>query len=189
MRRVGIAVGVPGGHHAFVGGAVEVASGGFHTCALNADQTVECWGLDDYGQLGIGEHGNGPCLGGRACQSEPYSLYLQGAAHLAAGIDHTCALLSNGNAVCWGSNDLGQLGVGGSTNGPCPGNVACADAPMPLTTLKNVTQIAAGHSAHTCVLLADKTVKCWGTDEVGELGDGNFGLGDYSSIPVAVIGP
>jgi alpha-tubulin suppressor-like RCC1 family protein len=80
---------------------------------------------------------------------------------IALGSSHTCALASDGTVKCWGSNFSGQIGDGTMT--------PAYYSPIALAGLTNVTQIALG-GGHTCVLLSDSTVKCWGGNPTGELG-------------------
>jgi alpha-tubulin suppressor-like RCC1 family protein len=89
---------------------------------------------------------------------------------------HACALLLNGGARCWGANGNGQLGDGTTTDRHTP--VAVQGLPL------NIAQIAAG-GTHTCALLTDGSVWCWGSGGKGQLGDGST---SGSSTPVAVTG-
>ncbi len=90
----------------------------------------------------------------------------------AAGAAHTCALDDAGNVYCWGSSNNGQLGLG-PDSGP-------RDAPVPVPGLSGVKALAAGR-AHTCaVAQQDGSVRCWGANNVGQLGLDVFG----SDMPV-----
>ena len=82
---------------------------------------------------------------------------------VAAGRSHTCAVRANGTVACWGSNGAGQLGDGTTTNRLSPVPVAGLTDP--------VVAIAAGE-AHTCVVVATGTARCWGDNSSGQLGDG-----------------
>jgi alpha-tubulin suppressor-like RCC1 family protein len=92
---------------------------------------------------------------------------------LAAGADHTCALLPGGSVDCWGSNVEGQVGVG-SLTGPrrCNGS-PCAAVPLPVRGLTAAATAIAAGDAHTCALLAGGAVACWGSNADGQLGDGD----------------
>jgi alpha-tubulin suppressor-like RCC1 family protein len=81
---------------------------------------------------------------------------------IAAGGQHTCALLSDGTVRCWGMNHLAQLGDGTKT---------ASSIPVPVVGVTTATAIAAGQT-HTCALLADRTIRCWGSNYYGQLGDG-----------------
>lgn len=102
-----------------------------------------------------------------------------GASHahavVAAG-DHTCALTDVGGVKCWGYNGYGQLGDGTDIDRSTPTDVVGLSS--------GVTQIAAGFS-HTCALTTAGTVKCWGYNVGGPLGDGSE---EHSSVPVDVLG-
>ncbi len=150
--------------------AVEVATGGYHTCARFSDGSVKCWGANWYGQLGDGTNTD---------RTTPVSLSLTGASALAAGEYHTCAIVTGGVVECWGLNDYGQLGNNSKVSSTTPVVVGLG------TT---ATAIAAGDE-FTCALLTDKSVKCWGQNSYGQLGNGvdiTDGLNHDSQIPVAV---
>src|SRR5690606_19420763 len=89
-------------------------------------------------------------------------------AQVAAGGSHTCALLTDGNVRCWGAGASGRLGYGntssvGDMNTPASaGNVDVGGT---------VTQIATGFT-HTCAVLTNGNVRCWGSGENGRLGYG-----------------
>ena len=95
---------------------------------------------------------------------------------VASGGTHNCALVHNGGARCWGDNDKGQLGDGTTTNRSTPVTVTG----LPL----NLAQIAAADD-HTCAVLVNTTVQCWGLNSKGQLGDGTT---NDSSTPVKVPG-
>ncbi len=102
---------VMNGHHPLTG-VVTMTIGGWQVCALRTTHTVWCWGGDYAGQLGDGTYGDG--YGNRL---EPVEVRtrtgpLTGVKAIAAGDAHTCALLTDGTARCWGFDGLGQLGDG-----------------------------------------------------------------------------
>lgn len=133
----------------------KVAAGGYHTCALTKAGAVNCWGLNDRGQLGDG-------TGADRRLAVNVSGLSSGVVDIAAGAEHTCALTRAGGVKCWGSNTSGQAGPTGG--GGRPQDV------QGLTS--GVAAIAAG-GFHTCALTTGGAVKCWGNNEYGQLGDGS----------------
>src|SRR5208282_693602 len=160
----------PSGDTIELQGAAQVASEStaLHTCALLSNGTVECWGYNSNGQLGNGTTTN-------SSTAVAVSGLSGAATAIAAGQDHTCALLSNGTVECWGYNSNGQLGNGTTTN---------SSTPVAVSGLSGATAIAAGE-LHTCVLLSGGTVECWGYNSNGQLGNGTT---TDSSTPVTVSG-
>lgn len=155
-----------------------IAAGSDHTCVLISGGSVDCWGLNEYGQLGDGTS-SGPehCTSFTyACSTKPVMVTgIADATAIAAGVSHTCALLADGSVDCWGSNDYGQLG-----NGTTESSLT----PVGVTGITDATAITAGAS-YTCALLIDGSIKCWGSNADGDLGDGSTG---ESSTPVPVTG-
>ncbi len=149
--------------------AAAVAAGESHTCALTTGGGVRCWGDNGYGQLGDGT------MTDRTTPVKVPGL-ISGTAAVAAGAYHTCALSANSGVKCWGANEYGQLGDGTTTQRSTPVNV---DG---LTS--GVLAIAAG-DYHTCALTASGGVKCWGSNDHGQLGDGTT---TDRSTPVDVPG-
>lgn len=132
----------------FTVGADAVVAGGAHSCALREDGTVICWGSNRSGQLGNGE------TGGRSLV--PVKVRgLTDAVSLSVGAgDHTCAIKKDKTAVCWGSNDAGELGS--ATTGPME------HGPVAVPKMKNVVSIAAHTGGHTCAIHDGGEVTCWG---------------------------
>jgi alpha-tubulin suppressor-like RCC1 family protein len=93
-----------------------------------------------------------------------------------AGGGHTCALTDDGAVWCWGDNQFGQVGDGTTTDSRVPAEVIGSDA--------SVTSVSAGAN-HTCAVLANGVVKCWGENSTGQLGDGTTA---NSPTPVTVQG-
>jgi alpha-tubulin suppressor-like RCC1 family protein len=176
-------------------GVKAIAVGDGPTCALMSASGVDCWGLNDFGQLGDGSF-SGPetCTAiSRPCSRTPAvvkgvggSGTLSGVAAIAAEGEYTCALMSDGEADCWGYNDAGQLGDGSTANSSTPAEVKDVGGSGPLSGVK---AIAAGHYGddpeHTCAVMSGGGVDCWGGNDAGQLGDGNT---TESSTPVEVKG-
>src|SRR2546427_523474 len=146
-----------------------VAGGGFHACMRLPDGTVQCWGRNNFGQLGNGD-------GNLADSSVPVAVRgLTTATRVVTGDSHTCALLGDGAAQCRGRNDDGDLGDGTFT---------ASSTPVPVGGLTGAAAVAGGFY-HTCALLGDGTVQCWGRNAEGQLGDGSS-IG--TRAPTRVIG-
>jgi alpha-tubulin suppressor-like RCC1 family protein len=141
----------------FPGGAVSVAAGWGHTCALTAAGMVKCWGNHEYGQLGTGQAGEY-----RLVPVDVAGLS-GGALEITADGGSACARLSGGEVKCWGNNKYGQLGIGGTAE--------YAASPIPVGVPQGVTRIAAGWN-HSCALTGAGELHCWGWNYFGQLGDG-----------------
>lgn len=131
---------------AIVGLSAKAIKSGFnHVCAIASDNTVKCWGDNQYGQLG-----NNSTID----SSLPVSASgLSGVIALTAGAYHSCAATSSAIS-CWGKNNAGQLGSSATVN---------LNVPTPTTTPRaNVSQLVAGLS-HTCAL-SGAIIECWGSN-------------------------
>ena len=166
------------------GKVVAVALGAAHTCALTEDGGVQCWGFNEFGELGNGT------TSGREPNPAPVDVVglESGVASIAAG-GATCALTTEGGVKCWGSNKHGQLGA--VTAETCTATfpagelVPCSTVPIDVTGLTSgVAAIAAG-ARHTCAVTTAGGLKCWGGNQFGQLGDGTT---TNSPVPVDVVG-
>lgn len=137
----------------------QVATGAFHTVAVTRDGTVWTWGANGRGQLGTG-----------STQASTVPVQVPGLVDVvavAAGENHTLALRGDGTVLSWGQNLFGQLGdgtVGGDRT-----------APAAVTGLPEVTAVAA-HGHHSLAVAANGTVRGWGNNGDGQVGDGSFDL-------------
>ncbi|XXX76407.1 hypothetical protein WMF30_53040 [Sorangium sp. So ce134] len=176
--------------YSHVGQGATVASadaGAHHTCAVLNGGELRCWGSNANGQLGLGDLNNRgdseaevllmtsiPLGGGRTAKS------------VAAGSHHTCVQLDDDRVKCWGRNDAGQLGLGDLTPRGGTGTTKPAlIATVPLDNLDDKAKAIVAGGYHTCAILVDDTVKCWGNNELGQLGQGhtsNLG-GTLSTTP------
>ncbi|MDQ4049417.1 MAG: hypothetical protein M3131_08575 [Actinomycetota bacterium] len=169
--------------------AVAVSAGGSHTCALlDGRGDMRCWGYGFYGALGYGgnpNHQNGelhpPDIGDNEFPGDqPAVSFGSGrtAVAISAGGYHTCALLDGGEVRCWGYAGNGQLGYGKPPDAENPPNLADPEAvgAVDLGPGRTAVAISAGE-VHTCALLDDGSVRCWGFG-----GNGRLGLGNTASI-------
>ena len=173
------------GQPAIASGAIQVVAGYSHSCALMNDGTVRCWGANDRGQLGYGNTEN---IGDNESVGVESVVIGRPAVQLAAGGEHTCALLDTGNVRCWGYGQLGQLGYGSASNlGDAPDTLPFANGDVPIGEV--VVQISAGQQ-HTCALTAIGTAYCWGSGANGRLGYGDTAnVGRSPSTTPELTGP
>ncbi len=155
--------------------AIQISLGGYHSCALLRDGTAKCWGRNGNGQLGAST--TQTCgTANIPCSSTPVAVDgLTNAVQIALGFHHSCAVLRDGTAKCWGWNAYGQLGNGSTTD---------RYTPVAVSGLTNAVQISLGDN-HSCAVLSDGTAKCWGRNASGRLGDGHT---TDRSTPVFVDG-
>ena len=134
----------------------QVAMGHAHTCAVDGDGVLACWGDNTFGQLGDGSQWD------RILPGE----VRRGVKAVAAGYVHTCALLQDHSVVCWGFNGSGQLGDGSREDRFRP-------VAVNLGRGASVLGVTVGFS-HSCALLDNYSVHCWGGNDFGQLGDGSM---------------
>jgi len=155
---------------------MELALGLAHTCARFNDGRVKCWGYNAHGELGLGDVTSRgttlPTLG----MALPFVDLGTGkrAVRITAGSFHTCAILDDGGAKCWGYNGYGQLGYEhvraiGASPSQMGGYLANVDLGVGSSQIATIT---AG-DWHTCASLRDGRVKCWGSANAGRLGTGD----------------
>ncbi|MFM8529701.1 MAG: RCC1 domain-containing protein, partial [Ilumatobacteraceae bacterium] len=139
---------------------VAISAGGQQTCAILVDGSLQCWGSNACGQLGVGDYSD---------RSTPTNVSLGAglsAVAVSVGQWHTCVLLDNGTVKCWGLNIYGQLGDGGTTSSNVPGSA------LSLGVGSTPRSISSGLS-HSCVLFSNGTLRCWGSNNQGQLGQGD----------------
>jgi len=143
---------------------VHLALGSRHGCATDAGGAVWCWGDNDHDQVGVP---GAPIVQLLAAQVQRDGAPLADGARVAAGQTHSCALLRDGSVWCWGENNQGQLGAD-------PIGVPASVAPIQIAIEGGVDVSSGPESHHTCALLADGALVCWGANGDGELGDGTM---------------
>ncbi|MFH1434314.1 MAG: hypothetical protein ABIJ56_01235 [Pseudomonadota bacterium] len=145
-----------------------------HTCALVDGGGVKCWGWNHVGQLGDTTTSD---------KHTPVDVAGLGsaAAAVSCGMHHNCALLDTGAIQCWGWNSQGQLGDGTTTNRTVAVSVTGLGS--------EAAQVSCSHYQHTCAVLTGGAAKCWGWNNLGQLGDGTSGSRrtpvDVVSLPAA----
>ena len=144
----------------------QIVSGENHTCTIAYDNQVYCWGANGSGQLGVGDTSprNSPTKinNGSIPPNETIT-------SLSVGPAITCAITSalSNNAYCWGYNNFGQLGNGGTYNQPSPVRVGGS------LLNKRVIAISAGNY-RACAIISTNETYCWGKNDLGQLGIGSF---------------
>ena len=147
-------------------GIVQIAAGKYHTCARISNGSISCWGHNGYYELGTGN--NAPHLLPVLVRNGNNSGVLTGTVNIAISQYHSCAVHSDGSARCWGLNQFGILGDGTQKPRALPVRIRAVTG---TGFLVNVSQVSAAPQ-HTCALLKNKTLDCWGFNGVAELGDG-----------------
>ena len=136
-----------------------LSAGGRHTCVILDNGSVSCWGLGVNGQLG----------GATSDRTTPTLTSSLGpgrtAVALSSGTHHTCAILDNGSVSCWGDGYYGQLGNGGTSDKYTPTLTSS------LGTGRTAVALSSG-GYHTCAILDNGDVSCWGWGYYGQLGNG-----------------
>lgn len=147
----------------------QLSVGEAHACAVSDRGAALCWGWNAEGQLGDGTTTN---------RYSPVTVtgLGSGVLQVSAGREHSCALLDTGAVVCWGRNFLGQLGDGSQTN---------RLTPVAVSGLSSGVVEVAVNGQHSCARMGDGTLRCWGANGYGQLGNGNL---DNQYQPVAVTG-
>ena len=139
--------------------AVSVSASTRSFCAILDNGALKCWGLNNYGQLGIGNTNN---------QNSPQTVTFatgRTAVNISMGQDHACAILDNGSINCWGDHNNGQLGIGSGSSTSSPTYVDLGSG--------NTAASLSSGSYHTCAVLDDASVVCWGRNDAGKLGIGS----------------
>jgi alpha-tubulin suppressor-like RCC1 family protein len=137
-------------------GVTAISATGGHTCAVTSAGAVECWGSNEYGQVGDGTTKE-------KLSPVPVTGLGSGVTAVSVGRNYTCALTSAGAVECWGENTHGQIGDGTTTK---------KTAPVPVSGLGSGISAITADGFHTCALTSAGAAECWGQNEVGQLGDG-----------------
>jgi len=151
-----------------------VSIGDNHACALLENGSVMCWGYGGTGALGFGEWWEQDSNGNMAGGPHPVPEFVRlpedrMAVSVVVEGQNSCAILDTGELVCWGYNWWGQIGDG-TQGSHGSGN---AFLPRYVSLQQNVVEVATS-GRFTCAILDDASVKCWGNNEYGTLGDGTL---------------
>lgn len=140
-------------------GVAAIAVGGNHTCALSVSGAVKCWGSNRYGQLGNG------LTSGLFPNPTPIDVsgLSSGVTAIIAGGVHTCVISADGAAKCWGWNRYGQVGAGQACGSICT-------VPTQVVGLTSGVLALDAGDLHTCAIIDGDSLKCWGDDELGQVG-------------------
>lgn len=154
-----------------LGSGVEaIAAGGTFSCAVLSGGEVRCWGSNAYGQLGDG-----------VIASSDVPVTVSGvsssATSIATGYGFACAGATSGGVQCWGRGDQGQLGDGNGTD---------SSSPVAVSGLTAGIRSLSANGFHACAATTAGALRCWGSNDLGQLGDGS--TGGTSNVPVAVVG-
>ena len=144
-----------------------------HACAIKADGTLWCWGLNDYGAIGDGTT--------TTPRSTPVQVTALGntVVQVATAYESTCARKADGSLWCWGRNLYGQAGDGTTTP---------KSTPIPVTSLGNSVAEVAVSDWVTCARKTDGTLWCFGYNSGGEVGDGTTDSPKLAPTQVNALG-
>jgi len=154
--------------------ATMIATGASHTCVRLDNGGLECWGPNTSAQLGLGIAASiNPAIGDNEAPATSGVTQLTGVTSVFTGNSNcTCAKLLTGSLRCWGLNTKAELGYNNTANKG--GDSASIPTLLPDVSFGSgitATSVALG-TAHTCALLSNGQVKCWGRNNLGQLGDG-----------------
>ncbi|MBI5611288.1 MAG: hypothetical protein HY902_20610 [Deltaproteobacteria bacterium] len=149
-----------------IANAVQVSAGEGHACAVLKGGSLWCWGSHSLGQLGLGTATD------NVVHPPTQVPGITNAIRISAGRQHTCAVLSDGTARCWGYNYYGQVG---------DGSTQTRTGPVAVLDLTGVIDIVASYNG-TCALKQTGLVKCWGDNYYGQLGNGTVTFGTPMNV-------
>ena len=142
-------------------GVKSIGMGLKHTCAILEDDTLTCWGLDSHGALGNGDSDTSDKYTPQTITTPSDRKVVK----VEPGATHTCILLDDGGVMCWGRDNTGQLG-----NGDTSDTIHTPSSNVELPEGRAATDLSVGDH-HSCALLDNGSVTCWGLNNFGQLGD------------------
>jgi alpha-tubulin suppressor-like RCC1 family protein len=161
-------------------GAIDLAVGDSHSCAVLKTGAVQCWGNNFEGQLGSGAPGSDD----RPLATDLAMVPPAGVTKIAAGGAHTC-VIADGKLWCWGANELGQLGIDKPNDSQGIPRQTIAARLVLLPAGLTFDQVSA-FTDFTCAHATSNDVWCWGYNNDGELGRDNFSF--FEAVPLQIAG-
>ena len=166
---------------------IQLSAGPSSTCAVLSSKTIKnevrCWGDNQFGQLGTNNHTstNKPVAVKAVTGTANLQNILQVSTNGGANGDHTCARTKGSTAVCWGSNNYGQLGNGTKTPKLRPVVIKNGAG---TATLGGVSQVLSGITS-SCAVVSGQQARCWGFNSSGQFGNG----GAHDTLRPVVANP
>jgi E3 ubiquitin-protein ligase HERC3 len=150
-----------------------ISAGAGSTCIRSSGYKKKCWGDNQSGQLGLGDNQNRGDNPDEMGDRLPFIATTSMPVRFTLGFTHTCEIVTDQRANCWGSNAQGQLGLGDTNNrGDAPNEMGTNLPQVPHGTGHKNASLSAGGN-FTCALFDNRTVKCWGDNRSGQLGLGD----------------
>ncbi len=142
--------------------ATAISTGGNFMCTILDDGSVWCWGDNSYGQLGVGNSSNS---GNWRYTPNPVMMPTgSSAVAIASGGRHSCMIIQDGRAFCWGYNYYGQIGDGTSDTFN-----AIRNLPTQVYSASDYISISAGYE-FTCAITTLYSLECWGNNNDRQIG-------------------
>jgi alpha-tubulin suppressor-like RCC1 family protein len=130
-------------------GVAAISAGGWHTCALTTAGGVQCWGYNQWGQVGNGTQGN------IFATPQQVTGLTSGIVAVHAGYAHSCAVTTTGGIQCWGNNTSGSLATG---------NFGSSTVPVAGLLLAGTATLAQGAGDQECLISTSGGALCWGAN-------------------------
>lgn len=158
---------------------IDISVGMVYSCGVDRSGSLGCSGMNSGGQLGLG-------YANMFATGVVHDVGLSAFRSVSAGIDYACGIASDSTGYCWGTNDSGQVGATSLHESckPLLTQAPCTTLPVQLPPQYHFVGLVAGYY-HTCGVLTDRSVVCWGGNSDGQLGDGTY---RSSATPVRVAG-
>jgi alpha-tubulin suppressor-like RCC1 family protein len=157
-----------------------VSAGAAYTCGVRKNGKLYCWGYDDRGQVGDGDATPAADAPRRIGAGEDW-------ARVSTGRSHSCGVRKDGRLYCWGWDEFGQVGDGGS-------DTTAIKTPRRIGSHEDWATVDAA-DGHTCGVRTNGNLYCWGSNGAYKLGNGSGGdedtpkrVGDFADWTTASAG-